>query len=99
MQKKYELLPKEENGLCRIKALIDIPDYGVKIGDIGGYIESEKNLSHEGKCWVSGDAWVFGNARVYENAQVSGNSWVSGDAKVFGNARVYGDAEVFGQQK
>lgn len=51
--------------LFRIKALISFGD--VSEGDIGGYIEKEENLSHEGYAWVSG------NARVSGNAEVSGN--------------------------
>ena len=51
-----------------------------EVGDLGGYIEKEDNLS--------GDAWVSGDA------QVSGDAWVSGDAQVYGNAQVYGDARV-----
>ena len=39
----------------------------IAIGTIGGWIESEKNLSQ-----VYGDAWVYGDARVYGDAQVSG---------------------------
>lgn len=45
------------------------------IGDLGGYIEKEDNLS--GNAWVYGDAWVYGNAQVSGNAKVSGNAWVS----------------------
>ena len=77
--------------LFRIKALIEFGN--VKAGDLGGYIEKEKNLSHMGNAWVSGNAQVFGNARVF------GNAWVSGDAQVFGNARVSGDAQVFGDAR
>ena len=74
------------------------------VGDLGGYIEKEDNLS--GDAWVygnaqvcgdakmSGNAWVSGDAQVYGDAQVSGNAWVSGDAKVSGNAQVSGDAKV-----
>ena len=68
-----------------------------KIGDLGGWIESEKNLA--GDAWVFGDARVFGNARVSGDAEVSGNAKVFGDARVFGNARVSGDAEVSGNAK
>ena len=50
------------------------------VGDLGGYIEKEDNLS--------GDAWVSGDA------QVSGNAQVSGDAKVCGDAGECGDARV-----
>ena len=77
--------------LFRIKALIEFGN--VKAGDLGGYIEKEKNLSHMGNAWVSGNAQVFGNARVFGNAWVSGNARVSGDTQVFGDARVSGDKD------
>ena len=64
--KKYELT--DEIGyyfgrpLHRIRA---VRDFGtVKAGDLGGFIESEQNLSHEGEAWVSGNARVYGNALV-----------------------------------
>ena len=68
--------------LKRIRALVTIAGV-VNAGDVGGWIESEKNLSQ-----VYGDAWVSGNA------QVSGDAWVYGDAWVSGNARVYGNAAI-----
>ena len=61
----------------------------VEVGDLGGWIEKEENLSHEGKAWVCGDAEVCGDAKVCGDAEVCG------DAKVWGNAKVCGDAEVF----
>ena len=80
----------------RIKALVNIERYGVKAGDLGGWVEKEDNLSQSGNAWVSGDAKVSGNAVVYGNAKVSGSAWVYGDAKVSGNAVVSGDAKVSG---
>ena len=75
MKKKYELLKDDtinilfnSKTLYRIKALRDFGD--VKAGDLGGYVEKELNLTHEGNAWVSGDAHVYGDA------------WVSGDAHV-----------------
>ena len=68
----------------------------VAVGDTGGWVESEKNLSQSGDAWVSGDAKVYGNAKVSGNAKVYGNAEVSGDAKVYGNAEVSGNAEVYG---
>ena len=62
--------------LFRIESLKNFGN--VKIGDKGGYIASEKNLSQEGT------AWVFGDARVFENAEVSGAARVFENAKVFG---------------
>ena len=84
----------------RIEATRDIEKFGVKTGSLGGYVESEENLS--GDAWVSGDAKVYGNARVSGDAWVSGdakvygNAWVSGNAKVSGDAEVHGDAKVYG---
>jgi hypothetical protein len=74
--KKYKTIKDKTTGLLRIKALIDIPSVNVKVGDLGGLIENEFNLSHVGLCWVYRDAEVSGNARVY------GNAWVYGDAIV-----------------
>ena len=54
--------------LHRIRA---VEEFGlVKVGDLGGWIEKEENLSHEGKAWVRGDAKVFGNVLVRGNAEV-----------------------------
>ena len=99
--KKYELT-KETNTLVdgtvlhRIRALRDIPRYGVNAGDLGGLIEKYDNLSQDGDAWVSGDAKVSDNACVRGDALVFGNAWVYGDAEVNDNARVSGNALVFG---
>ena len=66
MNKKYKLLKKEDNGLCRIQALKDFGS--IQKGEKGGFIKQEDNLSQEGNCWVYGNAWVYGDARVYSNA-------------------------------
>lgn len=60
--------------LHRIRA---VAEFGlVKIGDLGGWIEKEENLSHEGKAWVFGDAEVFGDAKVCGDAEVFSASHV-----------------------
>jgi len=102
--KKYELTENTKivdgTTLYQIKALIDIFERGVKIGDLGGYIEREDNLSHESTCWVGnnacvwGKACVWGQARVYCNAQVSGKAWIWGNAEVYGRAKVYENAKI-----
>ena len=101
--KKYEMTEEikifEGKILHRIIALVDIPMHSVKAGDLGGWIECENNLSH------NGDAWVYGDARVYGDAWVSGDAWVYGDARVYGaagvagGARVYGEAQVYGDAR
>lgn len=72
--------------LHRIQALKDFSD--IKAGDLGGYVESENNLSQEGNCWVADNALVYGNAEVFGNAEVSGNARVYDDAQVYGNAQI-----------
>ncbi|MDP0269322.1 hypothetical protein Q7279_10595 [Glaesserella parasuis] len=98
-QKKYELLKDDTvehfgRTLYRIKALITFGLVGA--GQLGGYIETEKNLDHSGNAWVYDNALVYGDARVYGNACVYDNALVYGDARVYGNAQVYGNARVFG---
>ena len=92
--KKYEFTgeTKEVGGpvLKRIRLLRDIG--GFKSGDVGGWIESEDNLSHEGNCWVYESARVFGEACVSGEALVSGAARVSGSACVFGVAWEIGRA-------
>ena len=60
----------------------------VEVGDLGGWIEKEENLSHEGKAWVWGNAEVCGDAKVCGDAEVWGNAKVCGDAKVFSASHV-----------
>ncbi|WP_142417291.1 hypothetical protein, partial [Bartonella massiliensis] len=100
-EKKYEFIDDCEyidgHFLKRIRALRDFDD--VKKGDLGGYIESEDNLSHDGNCWVYDNACVYGNARVYGNvygyAHVSGGACVFADAHIHDHAHVSYDATVF----
>ena len=110
MEKKFKLTTetKELDGvvLYRIQALKEF--YDIKKGDLGGWVETEGNLSQDENAWISENAlvyenaWVFGNARVSGNARVFGsgmvyeNAWVFGDAMVSGNARVFGSGMVYG---
>lgn len=76
MKKKYKLTNDifvyHGTKLYRIKALKDFDD--VSKGQLGGYIESEKNLSHEGNCWVYDNAMVYNNAIIHGNAIVKDNA-------------------------
>jgi NDP-sugar pyrophosphorylase family protein len=97
MSKKYKLTKttKQVNGktLYQIQALTSFSD--VKKGDLGGWIEKEENLSHEGNCWVYNNACVYDSAFVADNARIYNNARVYDDAQVFGNARIGGNAQVF----
>ncbi len=97
--KKYRLInetyPVGDHVLYRICALHNFAD--VKAGDLGGWIESEANLSQEGDCWIRDGACVFGQANVSNDAQVCGNALVYGKARVSGKAYVGGRARIFSQ--
>lgn len=101
--KKYKLTDEtievEGKTLYRIEALKEFRDVlpGVK----GGFVESEKNLSHEGKCWIANNACVYDNAVVrhdaivYEQAIVKGNACVSDSAKILQNALITDNATIY----
>lgn len=99
---KYVTYRKEGN-LWRIIACSDFN--GVKTGDLGGLIQSEKNLSQDGYSWVYDDAKVYGNASVRGFAQVRGksevyeNAIIDGDAVLTIRAKVYGNAVVNDESK
>lgn len=40
--------------LFRIKALVEFGN--VKVGELGGYVEKEENVSQDGNAWVRGNA-------------------------------------------
>lgn len=111
MRKKYVLtddnITVDGRRLYRIKCvrpfilgIVDMQD------ELGGYVEHEGNLSHDGKAWVAGDAmvmgnaWVEGDALVCDNAcvrdapRISDHAMVCDNAVVSGNAIVGDDAEV-----
>ena len=80
--------------LHRIRAVRDIPEYEIKSGDMGGWLETEENLSHNGAAWVTDSALVMDSARVTDSALVMGTACVTGKARVTGSARVTGKASV-----
>ena len=105
MDNKYELIPSDIEGLFRVKALKDFNN--VKKGDIGGYIQSENNLSQHDDCWIYDNAKVYDNAfvmgkakvcddaRVYDNARVRNNAQVCDNAQIYGNAKVCDNAQIY----
>lgn len=62
----------------RVMAVRDIGP-SVPAGSLGGYVEGEHNLSHEGNCWI------HGNGYVYQDARIEGNTYVTG-AYIMGSA-------------
>lgn len=109
LKKKYILTEEalEEDGttLHRIKAVSSFGD--VNEGDLGGFVESEKNLSHFGLAWIYDNAKVYGDAKIHGNAKVYDNAVVFGEfyneakhwniyAEDVGPVEVYDNAEIFG---
>ena len=97
--KKYEFVPGHDDEfeghtvhLIRALKKFTYEVNGVKAivnkGDIGGYIESEDNLSQEGNCWVEGDSFVTDNAKVMGDAVVCSNSVLADNAVIKDHAFV-----------
>ena len=96
--RKYELTDIRQSvsisgeSLYRIKALKEFENEatGVVIekGQLGGFVQSEKNLSQDGTCWIDDNARVFNNAKVTDNAYVGDESMISLNAEVTDNAVV-----------
>ena len=100
--KKYELTDETKEVkrpfncfvLHRIRALKDFGD--VHAGDLGGWVESEENLSHSGDAWVYTEAEIFGHATIFENAKISGHAAIFENAKISGHAAIFENAKIFG---
>ena len=66
-EKKYEITNiahPHYPWLHRIRALWDVRE-DVHAGDLGGFVQSEENLSQEGQSWIAGNAVVAEDAYVY----------------------------------
>lgn len=97
----------ETTTVYRIIALktFTIADKLIKEGDKGGYIESEKNLSQEGNCWIAEGVQLYDNAKVSGDAYIEGrydwedieiyeNAEISGKAIIMGNGHIYGNTSI-----
>lgn len=104
MTKKYELTHEtmkfyadsdDVYTLYRIRALKDFSD--VKKGDLGGWVESEINLSQKGDCWIYDNATVFKNAHISDNASVHDEASVRSGSIIQDNTRILNQAIVLGR--
>lgn len=73
---KYQILYNDRitvkgRTLYRIKVLQDINNK-VRAGDLGGYIESEANLTQIGSAWVHKGARVYDNIYIFNGVQIYG---------------------------
>ena len=85
MNEKYEITDiahEKYPFLHRVRALRDIGSE-VKAGDLGGFVESESNLSTEDDMsWIYDDAIAAENAYVDQNARLFGKAVICGCAYV-----------------
>lgn len=66
----------------KLHQIVALESFGkVNKGDLGGWIESEANLSQDGLCWIEQNVLVFGDGRVLDNAYISGDVIVNGIVK------------------
>ena len=102
--KKYELskiitkLPSGEI-LHRVRALRDIRE-GVKKGDLGGWVQTEMNLSQNNTCWIYGEAKCYNHGKValrsilYDHAVVYDQALLTDEAKVGGTTIMRGITQI-----
>ncbi len=114
MTKKYRISNSKKNTIefngRTLHRIVALKDFGVvRKGEFGGYVESEKNLSQDGKCWIFWNAKVLREARVIDSAQVChfavvdeyaeirDKAVVSEQAVVRGYSQIADKANVFGK--
>ena len=95
--RKYELtdvtMKFEGRTLYRIRALRNFSD--VDTGELGGWVESESNLSQEGDCWIYDNAKCVDNARMYDNSTIYNNSEIHHNARMYDNSTIYDDGKMY----
>ena len=91
---KYEITDIEhlkDSSLHRIRAMQRVSET-VGPGTLGGYVQSEENLSQE-----NDGAWIYGEAICCESAIVTTGAFLTGQARVSGSALISNEAEIGGQ--
>lgn len=79
--KKYKILKDDFKiidsvKVYRIQALKSFAD--VKKGDLGGFVESEANLSQQNTCWIYDSSIVKDEVKVIDKVKVFSNSVLQG---------------------
>ena len=94
-----EWVKKENEGLYRIRAERDInvmtEDGMITKGYLGGFVEDEKSLSQEGKCFIHYWSSVRGGSHVTGDAQVRGHMIVADRSSIEDSAALMGIGKLF----
>ena len=103
MEKKYIMtnITKEVDGrtlhrIVAIKSFAYFEDRDVNQGDLGGWIEKEENLSHEGDCWVYDEAMVMDNSYICESSKIEDNVIIKGNSVIRGEIIIANDVVIDG---
>lgn len=92
-EKKYKLIESSRawqysRPIYRIQALRDFSD--VKKGDLGGFVESEANLSQMGDCWI------YDMAQAVDKSRVEGDACLRDCSKMYGSSLLKDKAQLQG---
>ena len=86
--------------LHRIRARCQVNEQ-VGPGALGGYVQTEDNLSQDGTCWIYDqaicceEAVVEDDGRMFDGAVARGSALISGDARMFERAVAEGNSSFF----
>ncbi|MGX2949527.1 hypothetical protein ACWIUA_01280 [Ursidibacter sp. B-7004-1] len=78
--------------LHQIRLLRSLPEAQLEMGELGGFVECEENLSQEGNCWLQKGRYipkVYDKAKIRDNANVYGQVIVNGNADISENAAIH----------
>jgi carbonic anhydrase/acetyltransferase-like protein (isoleucine patch superfamily) len=104
-QPKYELTDETKvvdgTTVHRVRYLREISTngWGVRPGDLGGFVESTSNLEQRGTSLVLYDAVVMGSARVLRGSVVTDKAIVGGHAIITDVSSVEEEARVIGRPR
>lgn len=107
---KYELTEwfkwYEGEKVYRIRALRAFDE--VEVGQLGGYVLGEHNLSHEGNCWiaqyaiathqskVTNNAWALDYSVLRDEAQLKDSACIFDNVVLRGNCVIEGAVQMYG---
>lgn len=96
------------NSIVKVHRIIYIKDFVwtspitdrqvfIKSGDLGGFIQSQNNLSHDDTSVVQNNAFVFGSA-VLKNTLIRDTAMMFDNAEI-DQCEIFGNATIFGKLK
>ena len=66
----------------------------VQPGDMGGFVDNERCLSHEGSCWIADNARAYGRTRVRDDALAKDNAVLGDPLSTLRGANLSGKSMV-----